>query len=95
MASDLSSTDREGSLVYLVGLLSGGLILAFGIRSLYWSFGWAAEECLNCDLAGVGSSGVDNLGLLPAADYSIGLVVAGVLVLVVLNAGAWRRTGGY
>ena len=41
------------------------------------------------------SSGIDNLGLLPAADYSIGLVVAGVLVLVVLNAGAWRRTGGY
>ena len=46
-------------------------------------------------LAAVVSSGIDNLGLLPAADYSIGLVVAGVLVLVVLNAGAWRRTGGY
>jgi hypothetical protein len=95
MVSELHTSDREGSLVYLVGLLAGGLILAFGLRSLYWSFGWSGAECLNCDLSSVGSSGVDNLGLLPAADYSIGLVVAGVLVLVVLNAGAWRRTGGY
>lgn len=94
MATDTHSSDREGSLVYLVGLLAGGLILAFGLRSLYWSFGWT-RNCLNCDLAAVGSNGIDNLGLLPAADYSIGLVVAGVLVLVVLNAGAWRRTGGY
>jgi hypothetical protein len=89
------SNDREGSLVYLIGLLSGGLILGFGILSLYWSFGWPGHECLNCNLAEVGFSGLDNIALLPAADYSIGLVVAGVLVLVVLNAGAWRRTGGY
>ena len=86
--------DTEGSLVYLVGLLTGGLVLGFGIRSLYFSFGWP-RDCLNCDLAGVGFTGVDNIKLLPAADYSIGLVVAGVLVLVTLNAVAWRRTGGY
>ncbi|MEQ1565789.1 MAG: hypothetical protein ABMA64_09145 [Myxococcota bacterium] len=93
--SDVQNGDREGSLVYLVGLIVGGLILAFGIRSLYWSFGWPGHECLNCSLDQVGYDGIDNLQLLPAADYSIGLVVAGVLVLVVLNAGAWRRTGGY
>jgi hypothetical protein len=93
--SDVQNGDREGSLVYLVGLLVGGLILAFGIRSLYFSFGWPGRECLNCHLDQVGASGLDDLQLLPAADYSIGLVVAGVLVLVVLNAGAWRRTGGY
>ena len=86
---------EESNLVYLVGLLAGGLVLGFGIRSLYWSFGWDSGECLNCDIARVGFDGIDNLGLLPAADYSIGLVVAGVLILVVLNAGAWRRTGGY
>ncbi|MCB9685239.1 MAG: hypothetical protein H6738_06540 [Alphaproteobacteria bacterium] len=86
---------EESNIVYLVGLLAGGLVLGFGIRSLYWSFGWGGGECLNCDLRKVGFDGIDNLGLLPAADYSIGLVVAGVLILVVLNAGAWRRTGGY
>jgi hypothetical protein len=86
--------DTEGSLVYLVGLLAGGLVLGFGVRSLYFSFGWPTN-CLNCDFTQVGFSGVDNLRLLPAADYSIGLVVAGVLVLVALNAVAWRRTGGY
>ena len=90
----MPAEDTEGSLVYLVGLLAGGLILGFGIRSLYWSFGWP-EDCLNCDLARAGFTGLDNLHLLPAADYSIGLVVAGVLVLVALNAVAWRRTGGY
>lgn len=90
-----SHTEPEGSLVYLVGLLAGGLILGFGLRSLYWSFGWREDSCLNCDLTSVGFTGMDNVGLLPAADYSIGMVVMGVLVLVFLNATAWRRTGGY
>lgn len=86
--------DTEGTLVYLVGLIAGGLVLGFGVVSLYFSFGWP-ETCLNCDLAQVGFTGIDNIKLLPAADYSIGLVVLGVLVLVALNAVAWRRTGGY
>jgi hypothetical protein len=88
-------TEQDGTWIYLFGLLAGGLALAFGLRSLYWSVGWPGEECLNCNLAEVGAHGVDNLALLPAADYSIGLIVAGVLVMVVLNAGAWHRTGGY
>ena len=86
--------DTEGSLVYLVGLLAGGLVLGFGALSLYYSFGWP-HDCLNCDLSQVGFTGMDNIKLLPAADYSIGLVVAGVLIMVALNAVAWRRTGGY
>lgn len=89
------NSGRDGNFVYLVAFLAGGLTLAFGIRSLYWSFGWAGQECLNCALKDVGYTGIDNLGLLPSADYSIGLVVTGVLALVMLNAGAWRRTNGY
>lgn len=94
MTSEATAEDAEGTIVYLVGLLSGGLILGFGIRSLYYSFG-VPGNCLNCDVARIGFSGLDDIQLLPAADYSIGLVVAGVLVMVALNAVAWRRTGGY
>ena len=87
--------DSPSSLVHLAGFILGGLCLGFGIRSLYLSFGWAQAPCLNCDLTHVGFSGLDNIGLLAAADYSIGLIVLGILVLVGLNAGAWRRTHGY
>jgi hypothetical protein len=95
MSAHSSSQESDGNVVYLFGLLAGGLILGFGLRSLYWSFGWREDSCLNCDFTSIGFTATDNLGLLPAADYSIGMVVAGVLVLVVLNASAWRRTGGY
>ena len=94
----MSEPKAEGgsNLVYIIGLLGGGLVLGFGIKSLYGSFGWAGGT-LNGEGAfrTIGFSGVDNIGLLPAADYSIGMVVAGVLALVVLNATAWKRTGGY
>lgn len=92
--ADAQNNENEGNLVYLVGLLAGGLTLGFGIRSYYWSFGWE-KDCLNCDFAGVGFSGIDNLGLLPAGYYSIGMVIAGVVVLVALNGFAWRYTNGY
>lgn len=95
MSESSTPQDTEGGLVYLFGLLAGGLILGFGLRSLYWSFGWREGECLSCDFASIGFTATDNLSLLPAADYSIGMVVAGVLVLVYLNANAWKRTGGY
>ena len=95
MASHVEHKAEQSNLDYVVGMVSGGLVLGFGLRSLYWSFGWADGECLNCDIARSGWTGIDNLGLLPAADYSIGLVVLGVMMLIVLNATAWRRTGGY
>lgn len=88
-------TEQDGPWYYTFGLLFGGLVLAFGLKSLYWSFGWADHECLNCDLSAVGSHGVDNLSLLPAADYSIGMIVCGALMMIVLNAFAWYRTSGY
>jgi hypothetical protein len=87
--------EEQLNLEYLLGLPIAGLVLGYGVRSLYWSFGWAGAECLNCDLARVGFNGIDNLSLLPAADYSIGLVVFGVMIMVTLNMFAWRRTGGY
>ena len=90
----VSNQETGNNLWYLFGLLGGGLILGFGIMWLPWSFGWK-EGCLNCDLGGTGFTGLDNLSPLPAADYSLGMVVFGVLTLVALNAGAWRRTGGY
>lgn len=84
----------EPNLLHAFGLIAGGLCLGFGLLSLYYSFG-ADGYVLNGNAAAVGFSGLDNIGLRPAAEYSIGMVVAGMLVLILLNAGAWRRTGGY
>lgn len=89
-----TSTTEESSMLYTFGLLGGGLTLGFGIVSLYWSFG-VPGTAINQDFALVGFSAIDNLRLLDAADYSIGLVVLGVLIMVLLNAIAWKRTGGY
>ena len=50
---------------------------------------------MNQRISAVGYSGLDDLRFLSASDYSFGMVVAGVLILVFLNAGAWKRTGGY
>ena len=43
----------------------------------------------------IGSTALDNVGLLPAADYSIVLIVAGLALMVFLNSRAWRYTAGY
>ena len=93
--STSSSRETDGNLLYTVGLLAGGLVLGFGIMMLPWSFGWDGGECLNCDFRGIGYTALDNLGTLPAADFSIGMIVLGFLTLVAINATAWRRTGGY
>ncbi|MEZ4239671.1 MAG: hypothetical protein R3F59_26655 [Myxococcota bacterium] len=88
-------SDNLSTLIFTSGMVIGGLLLGWGIRSLYWSFGWPGEPCLNCALDQVGNTGIDNLGFLPASNWSIGCIVAGVLLMVILNAGAWRRTSGY
>lgn len=90
-----SPQQSDGNILHLVGLLVGGLVLSFGIMALPWSFGWEGHECLNCDFAGVGFTGLDNIGTLAAADYGPGLIALGLLTLIALNASAWRRTGGY
>ncbi|MFT4622016.1 MAG: hypothetical protein ACI8PZ_000668 [Myxococcota bacterium] len=87
-------TQEDGNPFYVLGLPLGGLILGFGVVSLYYSFGWAVGA-LNQNINLAGFTGIDELGVLPAADYSIGLIVLGVLLMVFLNATAWRRTGGY
>jgi hypothetical protein len=86
--------NTAGHPLYTALLPIGGLLLGFGLVSLYYSFGWEGGP-LNQDLAGVGFTGLDNIGRLGAADYSIGMVVAGVITMVFLNAGAWRKTDGY
>ena len=97
--STSSSRETDGNLVYTIGLLAGGLFLGFGIMLLPFSFGWreTGRNCFNCDFQGIGNTALDNVGILstPAADWSIGMVVLGFLTLVAINAGAWRRTGGY
>lgn len=85
---------EESNLVYLFGLLGGGLALGFGIISLYYSFGYPGAD-MNGDFKAIGFSAIDNIQLLDAADYSFGFIVLGAMVMVMLNATAWKRTGGY
>lgn len=92
--TDTGETNEQGNIVYLIGLLAGGLCLGFGLLSLLYSFG-APFGSLNQHFEIVGFSGLDDLWLLPAADYSIGFIVAGLMAMVLLNATAWKRTGGY
>ena len=80
--------------LHLVLYLAGGLCTGFGILNLYWSFGWLGGP-LNSDFKKVGYTGLDNIELLSAADYSIWMIVFGVLLLVFANASAWRHTDGY
>lgn len=97
---DDTYANEDGNIVYLFGLIGGGLLLGTGIVGLFYSFGFdAGQESyrtpLNSDLTAVGFSGLDNIGLLSIGEFSIGLVVAGILTMVVLNSGAWKSTGGY
>ncbi len=88
-------TQEDGNPLYIAGIPLGGLVLGLGVVSLYWSFGLESGELLNQNISSSGWTALDNLSLLPAADYSVGLVVLGVALLVFLNATAWRRTSGY
>lgn len=92
--SEAGEHNEQGNLVYVLGLLLAGLVLGFGLLSLLWSFGSPAGP-LNQNFEVVGFSGNDDLWLLPPADYSFGLIVAGAMAMVLLNATAWKRTGGY
>ena len=92
--------NEDGNIVYLFGLIGAGVLLGTGIVGLFYSFGFdAGQESyrtpLNSDAAAVGFNGLDNIGLLSAGEFSIGLVVAGILLMVILNAGAWKSTNGY
>ena len=97
---DDTYANEDGNIVYLFGLIGSGVLLGAGIVGLYYSFGYdAGQEAfrtpLNSDLGSVGFSGLDNIGLLGAGEFSIAFIVAGILCMVVLNRNAWKSTGGY
>lgn len=86
---------RSNQLSYMLGYLVGGLFTGTGIMGLYDSFGWTGGP-LNSDFAQVGFTGLDNIGRLAASDWSIVVLVIGIVTLVVTNSRAWRDTvGGY
>ena len=91
---------KENNTMHLALYVLGALCLGAGILNLYWSFGWdptneGVRHALNSDFTGVGFTGLDNITLLPRADFSIPLVVVGICCLVIANATAWKETGGY
>jgi hypothetical protein len=92
--SDHSAPADDLNLPYVFGLLGGGLSLGFGVIMLWYSFGHPAGPMAD-HLGPVGFSGLEQIQRLGAADYSIGFIVLGAVIMVLLNAGAWRRTGGY
>lgn len=88
-----SANSNESNSLYLL-LVPAGLSLGLGVILLYYSFGWE-ESHLNQNLAGAGFTGLDNIGPLSAVDFSIGLIVLGLVTMVFLNANAWKYTDGY
>ncbi|MCB9676614.1 MAG: hypothetical protein H6737_15970 [Alphaproteobacteria bacterium] len=92
--SDHSAENEVGNIKYALGLLGGGLCLGFGILLLWYSFGYPGGGMAN-NLNRIGFSGLDNIHMLDAADFSIGMIVVGALTMIFLNAGAWRDTNGY
>ena len=93
MGTNTESLDQPGQGKYLA-LVIGGLLVGAGVVALYYSFGAEGWQ-LNQDLAQSGFSGLDDIGALPASAYSLGLIAAGLVMMVALNATAWRNTGGY
>lgn len=90
-----SQLPESAQLPRLIGWIFGGLCLALGFVLLYYSFGSSVPGDLNGNFHDVGFSALDNIALKPAADFSFGLLAAGALTMVFLNATAWKSTGGY
>lgn len=91
--SAAAETSTGNQNLYLL-LVPAGLSVGAGAVLLYYSVGWE-QGPLNQNLAGAGFTGLDNLGALWAMDFSVGLIVLGVVTMVALNANAWKLTGGY
>ena len=87
------SLDQPGQGKYLA-LVIAGVLIGSGVIALYFSFGADGWE-LGQDFARSGFTGLDDLGPLPASSFSIGLIATGIVMMVGLNASAWRNTGGY
>jgi hypothetical protein len=87
---------------YIALFLVGGLCTGAGVVNLYYCFGSDADSAtdfahqgMNTNLAQVGFSAMDNLRALPAAEFSLPLIIVGVACLVLANANAWKETDGY
>ena len=89
---DVHAPESHG--LHLALLLVGGLCLGFGVINLIQSFGWTGGD-INSNFALVGFRGFEEVGLLPASTYSLGLVAVGAVCLIVANATAWKQTDGY
>lgn len=92
--ADSSLANDEVHTLHLALYIIGGLCTGTGILNLYWSFGWE-EGPINSNLRAVGANGLDNMAMLPSADFAIPLVVVGIVCLVIANATAWKETDGY
>lgn len=88
-------SESKSTNLYIPALLTGGLTLGSGIIMLINSFGLSEGVGFNEDLATVGFSGISDISLLSAGDFSIPLIAVGALILIFANATAWRATGGY
>ena len=87
-------TFEDPNILHFILLIGGGLCTGTGILNLYWSFGWEGAD-INANNAEIGFNGIDNFQLLAAADYAIPLLVVGLFSMIIANATAWKRTGGY
>ena len=86
---------REDVPYLYIGLfIVGGLCVATGIVNLYDAFG-VPEGAMNRNLNVVGFTALDNLDLLPSADFAIPFVLVGLCCLVIANVTAWKETDGY
>jgi hypothetical protein len=97
MASE-TTTEEDGGLLHIFLLLGGGLCIGFGVVNLYFAFGYEVDGervGLNQDLTSVGFSGLDNISRLAAADFAIPMIIVGVVLMIIANATAWKKTGGY
>ena len=94
MTAEHPAPTNDTQPAHLALFVLGGLCLGTGIVNLYWSFG-APTGPLNGDYRAVGFTGLDNLMSFAASDYSIPLVVVGLVCLVYGNSIAWKHTGGY
>ncbi len=94
MSASTAPEANETFPAHLALFLLGGLCVGSGLMTLYFSFGWP-EGMLNSNFAKIGFSGLDDIVALGASDFSIPLLVVGLVCLIYGNAIAWRHTGGY
>ncbi len=84
--------------------VSGGVCCAIGLLSLIYSFGptYTEGNCPSPSCAGIntalslaGWDAMADIGLKDPAFIAIPMLGLGMMVLVGMNAVAWKQTGGY